>query len=58
MTAPIHTAAIFRVPNSVRTRVWVSVWSLTMFRMPAYDPFSIAIMGFGILVAVTIALAF
>ena len=29
-----------------------------MFKMPAYDPFSIAVMGFGILLAVALAMAF
>ncbi len=28
-----------------------------MFKMPAYDPFSIALMGFGILLALTLAMA-
>ena len=28
-----------------------------MFKMPAYDPFSIAVMGFGILWAVALAMA-
>ena len=29
-----------------------------MFRMPAYDPVAIAVMGFGILLAAALALAF
>jgi len=28
-----------------------------MFKMPAYDPFNIALMGFGILLALTLAMA-
>jgi hypothetical protein len=29
-----------------------------MFKLPAYDPISIAVIGFGILVVVALALAF
>jgi hypothetical protein len=29
-----------------------------MFKLPAYDPFSIALIGFGILAVVALALAF
>jgi len=29
-----------------------------MFKVPAYDPIAIAIMGFGILIVVTLAFAF
>jgi hypothetical protein len=29
-----------------------------MFKMPAYDPISIAVIGFGILMVVALALAF
>ncbi len=32
--------------------------SLAMFKVPAYDPFAIAIMGFGILVLVALAFTF
>jgi hypothetical protein len=34
------------------------IWSLAMFKVPAYDPFAIAIMGFGILVVVALAFTF
>jgi hypothetical protein len=34
------------------------VWSLAMFKVPAYDPFAITIMSFGILVVVALAFTF
>jgi hypothetical protein len=34
------------------------IWSLAMFKIPAYDPFAIAIMSFGILVVVALAFTF
>jgi len=34
------------------------IWSLAMFKVPAYDPIAIAIMCFGILIVVALAFTF
>ncbi len=54
----IHTAAIFRTEAAGVGRSPGIIWRvIAMFKMPAYDPFSIALMGFGILLALTLAMA-
>jgi hypothetical protein len=58
-----HTAAII-VANPTMQRVGrgdqkrVRPRRLVVFKLPAYDPVAIAVMGFGIVFAVALALAF
>jgi hypothetical protein len=58
-----HTAAIILL-NPLLQRVGrgdqekVSPRRLVVFKLPAYDPVAIAVMGFGIVFAVALALAF
>jgi hypothetical protein len=49
-------AKVLHAGRESRTRK-VHDLEFAMFKMPAYDPFSIAVMGFGILWAVALAMA-
>jgi hypothetical protein len=42
----------------VRVGCWGPNGRFAMFKMPAYDPFSIAVMSLGILLALTIAMVY
>ena len=55
----LRTQARALGPRRARTRAWGSFNEQpTMFKMPAYDPFSIILMGAGILLAAKLALSF
>jgi hypothetical protein len=41
----------------VGDRGGVTIWRLAMFKLPSYDPVSIAVMGFGILLVAALALS-
>jgi hypothetical protein len=59
-----HTVAIFGHEGHLLGAGWkvgdregFAIWRLAMFKLPSYDPVSIAVMGFGILLVAALALS-